>query len=131
MADHTISGDCAICGIYRYSLHRDHIVPRWKFKYGLVEGDPTDPANFQYLCANCHEDKTREEFLSDEYRRIAVARVGLYTDEYRERQRQDRLGKQHTSEARAKIGAYARNRPPEVREKLRQGALKQHRGGIV
>jgi hypothetical protein len=35
-------------------LHRDHIVPRRK-------GGGDEPANIQYLCANCHEDKTRED----------------------------------------------------------------------
>lgn len=46
------SGPCQICGIQRLSLHRDHIIPRWR-------GGGDEPENIQWLCANCHEDKTR------------------------------------------------------------------------
>jgi 5-methylcytosine-specific restriction endonuclease McrA len=48
------SGYCKHCGIWRKSLHRDHIIPKCK---GGIE----DPSNYQYLCANCHEDKTRQD----------------------------------------------------------------------
>lgn len=48
------SGNCAICGTWRQSLHREHIIPKWK-------GGSDDKSNIQWLCANCHEDKTREE----------------------------------------------------------------------
>ena len=48
------SGACPKCGTIRFRLHRDHIVPRWK-------GGPDESSNIQYLCANCHEDKTCED----------------------------------------------------------------------
>ena len=48
------SGNCQRCGTPRRSLHRDHILPRWK-------GGGDEPANIQWLCANCHEDKTRDD----------------------------------------------------------------------
>lgn len=47
-----VSGPCPQCGTWRYSLHRDHIIPKFK-------GGPDTPDNIQRLCANCHEDKTR------------------------------------------------------------------------
>jgi 5-methylcytosine-specific restriction endonuclease McrA len=40
-----------LCGIWRRSLHRDHIVPKFK-------GGGNEPENIQLICANCHEDKT-------------------------------------------------------------------------
>lgn len=46
------SGTCVFCGVWRRSLHHDHIVPKWK-------GGSDDDWNIQLLCANCHEDKTR------------------------------------------------------------------------
>ena len=44
-------GKCKKCGTFRKSLHRDHIKPKM-----LVGSDK--PSNIQYLCANCHEDKS-------------------------------------------------------------------------
>jgi hypothetical protein len=55
------SGNCKICGIYRESLHRDHIQPRW-------DGGSDEPDNIQFICANCHQDKTLRETKSDEFR---------------------------------------------------------------
>lgn len=54
-------GHCATCGTWRASLHTDHIIPRWR-------GGADTSENYQRLCANCHEDKTREERQSPEYR---------------------------------------------------------------
>ena len=42
-------------------LVQDHIEPRWKFKYGFTQGNPHAPENLQYICDNCHADKTRIE----------------------------------------------------------------------
>ena len=47
-------GPCGKCGVERRFLHRDHIMPRFR-------GGTDDPSNIQYLCANCHEDKTAED----------------------------------------------------------------------
>ena len=54
------SGNCPKCGTWRYSLHWDHIVPRFK-------GGVDTPDNIQLLCANCHEDKTRLDFKGAEF----------------------------------------------------------------
>src|SRR6185295_7016316 len=64
MAKRHRSGHCAKCGVFRNSLHRDHIIPKWNG--GLDEED-----NVQYLCANCHEDKTWAEHNSEAYKVIA------------------------------------------------------------
>lgn len=49
-----LSGNCKICGVWRRSLHRDHIIPRCK-------GGGDESENIQLICANCHEDKTVED----------------------------------------------------------------------
>ena len=51
------SGLCIKCGAFRQSLHRDHIKPR------ALDGNDK-PSNIQYLCANCHEDKSRIDMSS-------------------------------------------------------------------
>lgn len=48
------SGNCPLCGTWRRALHQDHITPKWK-------GGTDAPVNLQYICANCHQDKTRED----------------------------------------------------------------------
>jgi 5-methylcytosine-specific restriction endonuclease McrA len=48
------AGNCEKCNTYRESLHRDHIRPKYL-------GGSDDPSNIQYLCANCHEDKSLVE----------------------------------------------------------------------
>lgn len=48
------SGDCPLCGTFRSRLQKDHITP--KFKGGL-----DTPENIQYICANCHQDKSAIE----------------------------------------------------------------------
>lgn len=49
-----VSGPCDKCGVWRTSLHRDHVIPKSK-------GGSDDSENLQYLCANCHQDKTIED----------------------------------------------------------------------
>lgn len=55
------SGNYRLCGTQRHSLHRDHIKPKWA-------GGADDESNIQYICANCHEDKTRQEMQSSDWR---------------------------------------------------------------
>jgi hypothetical protein len=49
-----MEGNCAKCGMYRWSLDQDHIIPKSK-------GGTDDPSNIQYLCQNCHADKTHQD----------------------------------------------------------------------
>ena len=60
------SGHCVKCRCWRKHLHRDHIVPKWK-------GGSDTPDNWQWLCANCHEDKTYEERATPEYKTMQSA----------------------------------------------------------
>lgn len=55
------AGNCLVCGIFRGRLHKDHIIPSWR-------GGSNTPENWQYICANCHQDKTVAEIQSPEYR---------------------------------------------------------------
>lgn len=55
------AGDCAECGTYRKSLHRDHRVPLWN-------GGADDESNISWICANCHEDKTSAEMQTPEWK---------------------------------------------------------------
>lgn len=48
------SGNCETCGLFRERLQRDHKIP-------VFEGGVDSDDNFQWLCANCHQDKTRED----------------------------------------------------------------------
>jgi hypothetical protein len=54
-------GNCWECGGFRLFLQRDHSTPRYL-------GGTDDASNIQWLCANCHEDKSRAE-SSDASRR--------------------------------------------------------------
>lgn len=57
-----MTGNCALCGTRRRTLHRDHIHPRWKAKRdGWTESAIEDPSNIQFICEDCHHDKTRED----------------------------------------------------------------------
>jgi hypothetical protein len=93
-----IAGNCAICGLYRHSLDEDHIIPRWK-------GGSDDPSNKQYICQNCHHDKTSKDVVGNKFRE----------------------GTKHSPETLAKLSASHRQRyqDPEQREKQRQVQLKR------
>jgi hypothetical protein len=87
------SGHCIHCGTYRVSLHQDHVVPKCK-------GGSDEPDNIQWLCANCHEDKTRIDLQG----RI----LGPFTDEHKAKISAANIGKKqgpHTEEHKAKISA--------------------------
>ena len=62
------AGKCPLCGAFRESLHRDHIIPRFK-------GGTDDATNIQLICANCHEDKTLADWMAPEN---AEARAAAY-----------------------------------------------------
>jgi hypothetical protein len=89
-----VSGPCVKCGTWRERLQTDHIIPRRK-------GGGDDPSNIQYLCANCHEDKTRAEL------------------------RECHSGRKHSPEHIAKRSEANRGRvrTPEQKERIRQAAL--------
>jgi hypothetical protein len=106
-------GNCQKCGMQRPYLQRDRIVPG--FLGGIYE-----PSNIQYLCANCHEDKTRAELSG-------IKR----SKEAKEKMRSAALGRHHTEEAKKKIGEASKGnqyalgnvngpRPEEVKEKIRE-----------
>lgn len=105
------SGNCAKCGIFRISLHRDHIVPRF-----LSGSD--DSSNIQELCANCHEDKTREDNKAFRHSVEVKAALGAACHQrwqdpvYRARESAKRVGRKPwnkgipmTEEAKQKLSA--------------------------
>src|SRR5712691_4661288 len=67
--------NCQKCGIERQSLHRDHIIPKWK------SGADAE-ANIQYICANCHEDKTREDLKGFRHSNETKAKLSKRSKEY-------------------------------------------------
>lgn len=97
-----IEGNCAKCGIYRWSLDKDHIIPKSK-------GGSDDPDNIQYLCQNCHSDKTIEDrkgrIASQEERNCQSLRMKekFKDPEYRERHRNSQLGKKRSEETKLNI----------------------------
>lgn len=111
------SGNCEKCGTWRMSLHRDHIVPRFK-------GGTDDADNIQLICANCHEDKTRRDFTGQPLHpntraslvgrtvsavtrsKIALANARrVWTDESRRKRSIGQVGRTLSEETKAKISA--------------------------
>ncbi len=109
------SGACWMCGTYRERLQRDHIVPKF-------EGGSNEIDNIQYLCANCHQDKTlvdigRYKQTDEQISRRIAALTGLKKIEQHKRRIGDALrasyannghpwqGKTHGPGARAKLSA--------------------------
>lgn len=87
------SGLCEHCGTYRERLQYDHIIPRWK-------GGSDAPENRQWLCANCHEDKTRAD-ISERHKGHP------HTPEHIAKRAAANTGKTRTPEQRARISAAA------------------------
>ena len=116
------SGNCPKCGVFREILHRDHIVPKWN-------GGLNEPSNWQLLCANCHEDKTRTEARSEAMRqRMSRLHIGRpKSTETRARLAELQRGKKLSAETKAKIGAAGRGRKWQMsaigKEHCRQAAL--------
>ena len=124
------SGECVKCGIWRQSLHRDHIIPKFK-------GGTDDHLNIQRLCANCHEDKTREDEKDPEYRALQSAglakrRAGMMGPKYQQNAkaaaklrwkdplfRAAVLGALHSPETKAKQLAAIQRKREERMEALR------------
>jgi hypothetical protein len=114
------SGACTLCGVWRYSLHRDHILAKCR-------GGIDEPNNIQLICANCHEDKTRADVTgvtagrrkSDETRaKISAALKGrplsaAHAAHLREL-RKKQIGHPCSPETRAKIAAKALGRTGRV-----------------
>lgn len=108
------SGHCLKCGCWRKHLHKDHIIPRWR-------KGPDTPDNWQYLCSNCHEDKTYEERASVDYRAMqSAAMKARMTPEARAKLsaavRKSNASRQWTPEMRARTGRPGIKRKPFTAE---------------
>lgn len=121
----SVEGNCVKCGIWRPRLHRDHIVP--KFKGGGEEDD-----NIQWLCANCHEDKTVQDLtgrtMSPEQRaQISETLSGrTLTEEHKANIGEAFRGREYTEEHRAALSAGLKRKyaeDPEYAEKQHQSRL--------
>jgi hypothetical protein len=118
MADHR-AGHCQRCGTYRWRLDRDHIVPK-------LLGGTDEPGNIQWLCQNCHCDKTYLEdkiHSTPEYsQKMSQAMKGrkiTWVDKIRESQ----LRKEVVLKKRAAVIA-GRAANPEGRRKSAEAASK-------
>ena len=63
-----IEGNCSKCGVWRFSLHQDHILAKRR-------GGSDDSSNIQLLCANCHQDKTRIDMTGRKCSPEAIAKM--------------------------------------------------------
>ncbi len=63
--------DCATRGLVRAATVPDHIVP-------LTQGGSDDDSNIRCLCAECHQDRTAEQF--GHRKRVAVGFDGWPVD---------------------------------------------------
>ena len=96
-----------MCGIYREALHVDHITPR-------AMGGGDEPENLQLLCPNCHQDKTKDDFVKmDHGKRCREGRkkaLEKLTPEQKEKRREERskIGK--------KSAKYMQNMTAEERK---------------
>jgi len=110
-----ITGNCVKCGTWRQSLHRDHIIAK-------CNGGSDDPSNIQLLCANCHEDKTREDLTGRTISEETRAKIKGHPH---------RGPKHHSPETRAKIGEARKGQvfTPETRAKMSTSAKESSKRG--
>lgn len=116
------SGDCAKCGTWRQVLQRDHIVPRSiarKLGWSLEQTNATE--NLQFICANCHQDKSLAE--------IAAANCGRVASEStRAKLSAAQTGRRHSEATRLKMRKPHRSAPPRTAEhRARQGRSNRRR----
>lgn len=99
-------GNCALCGIWRQGLDKDHKIPKSK-------GGSDDPSNIQYICQNCHYDKTVLDRRDPEMRAlISAANKGkVFSTEHRAKLRTSRRNRGPFSiETKAKISASSKGK---------------------
>lgn len=95
-------GFCEQCGTHRPSLHRDHIIP-------VALGGQDIESNIQYLCANCHQDKTA----------VDIKEI-LNLPENREKARQTATGRKATDVARKRMSDSLQVAMKQPETKLRK-----------
>lgn len=118
------AGNCGRCGVWRKSLHRDHVIPR--------AADGLDvPENIQYLCANCHQDKTEEDKLNPAFEKtrakLRAAKLGHKQSEQQRLRRSESLVQYYSDPSNRQRQSRIQMGHPvtdETREKIRQGRLK-------
>jgi hypothetical protein len=100
------SGNCAICGIWRKILCRDRIVP------GCL-GGKYETLNIQWLCANCHQDKTASE-------QSAANKGKLVGPESRAKMSAWQIGKKLSDETKKKISISVKRSmyDPDIRARM-------------
>ena len=114
------SGNCALCGVWRYSLHGDHINPRFK-------GGIDSPENIQWICANCHEDKTRIDLTGRKF----PHRVGRpLSEEHKQKISASNKGKRRSDETRARMSEAQKKvrKKPHILKALLEGAIQANTG---
>jgi len=109
------SGHCPLCGTWRKVLVRDHIHPKHL-------GGTEDSSNLQYICANCHQDKTEAEL-----------KARVITDQERENRRNAQLGKvghPMSPETKAKLLATHVGKPLSLETRYKISAAKSKSGSL-
>jgi HNH endonuclease/NUMOD3 motif len=134
--DREKNGNCAVCGIYREVLQRDHIVPRHMArKLGWTKEQTDAPENIQRLCANCHQDKTLAEVAAvnkgrvastDTRRKLAAVNVGRkHTEATRLAMHKRHRSYRRTPEHQAKLNAAKTGRVWTVASRAKASASKR------
>jgi HNH endonuclease/NUMOD3 motif len=108
------SGPCALCQTWRRVLISDHIVPRHK-------GGADELSNIQFICANCHQDKTEDEMRARHKDRV-------FSPEHRARISAGLVGREVSPETREKLSAAITGKklgPRSLETRLLIGAKKR------